>query len=137
MFVRSAVHSFLNVMIVPSGFGCNFLLADWTYSVLFSPETDELASAFECFGHLPPQPFLKVQFPCWVKGVGNGSDSNMPSDRHFANVEKLAFFSFVYSEKDPVIEAYPFEVLPFAPPRTFVPVSPQSPSVQADDNLVV
>jgi len=68
-------------MVMPPSFRSDFLLADWTNSILFSPKADELAATFESFSHLSPQPFLEVQLPGRIEGIASSSDGNVPFDR--------------------------------------------------------
>ena len=126
--VRTAVHSLLNVVVMPPSLRSDFLLADWTDSVLFSPKTYELAAPFEGFCHFALQPFLKVHLPGRIEGIGSRSGGDVPFNRQLTYVEKLTFFPLMLSEENPVVKSYPFEVPSFTPSSPFVAVSPQSPS---------
>src|SRR5229473_2844375 len=71
-----------NVVVVPSRYLGDLLLAHRTYSFLFFPEVTQLPSSREVLCHFDAEAFFKIHFPFRVEGVCFSLDKGMPLDFH-------------------------------------------------------
>ena|SRR2546421_6505487 len=68
--ITAPIDSPHHMMAMPSCEGGNLLVADRTEAMLFSPEMEQLSSAFQLAGHLDSQTLLKVLLPGGVIRIG-------------------------------------------------------------------
>src|SRR5260370_34192325 len=66
-----------NVVVVPSRYLGDLLLAHRTYSFLFFPEVTQLPPSREVLCHFDAEAFFKIHFPFRVAGVSLSLDSAM------------------------------------------------------------
>jgi hypothetical protein len=59
-----------NVVIIPSSYLGDFLLANGTDAVLRLPQADKLPSSSQVIDHFDIETLLKIRLPLRVKGVG-------------------------------------------------------------------
>ncbi len=71
-----------NVVVVPSRYLGDLLLAHRTYAFLFFPKVTQLPSSREVLCHFDAEAFFKIHFPLWVEGVCFSLDKGMPLDFH-------------------------------------------------------
>ncbi len=77
----------------PAKFG-NFLVADWTNTVLLWPQVKQLPPTLEVLFHFQVKTLFKVDFPGRVVRVRSPFDFGMPFNGHTGDVEQLDMAGF-------------------------------------------
>ena len=107
-------------MVVPPGKFGDFLVADWTNTVLFLPQVKQLPPTFEILFHFQIEPLFKVGFPSGVIGVCCPFDFDVPFNSHPGDVEQLGLVGFPIfvlevAAEDPVTTTKGMKVFLFYP----------------------
>ena len=94
-------------MAMPSCEGGDLLVADRTEAMLFSPEMEQLSSAFQLAGHLDSQTLLKVLLPGGVIRIGFPMNFDVALDLDLgrtpqAHLEGFAIAAFGLTAEHPV-----------------------------------
>ena len=77
----------------PGEFG-DFLVTDWTNTVLLLPQVKQLSPTLKVFCHFQAETFFKVDFPGRVIGVRIPFDFDVPFNGHTGDVEQLDLAGF-------------------------------------------
>src|SRR6266700_1105941 len=122
--VRSTINPVDNVMNMPSRFFGDFLVTDWTFSFLPSPESNQLSPVEPALKPLESNPFIKVGFVGWVIRISLPLDKPMPPNGGggcFLEVDgqSFPFLSFYFSGKHPFSFANNVKVFIFHPSSPF------------------
>ena len=105
--ITAPIDSPHHVMAMPSCEGGNLLVADRTETLLFSPELEQLSSAFQLAGHLESQTLLKVLLPGRVIRIGFPMNFDValdldPGRTPQAHLEGFALAAFDLAAAHPV-----------------------------------
>jgi hypothetical protein len=130
------------MVIVPSRKFGNLLVTDWTETVLFFPERDELPFSLQVVHHLDAQAFFKVPFPCWVVRVRIPFDFSVPLYGNCVRVEELDVLCgsilFLYlPTKHPVPLSDGMEVFIFHPSSGFVWMPSFGPLPECSEDRII
>jgi hypothetical protein len=90
-----------DMVVVPAGLGCDWLLAHRTLACLLLPEREKLPLSPERVLHLEGQTPLKIELPCRVKRVCALSYFDMPPDRGSSEIAQIMSFPVDFPKKDP------------------------------------
>ena len=115
-------------MVIPSGYLGDFLLANWTNTVLFFPETEQLSSIFQIIGHFDIKAMFEVGFPLRVERVSFPFYLDVPFEVGVGGLDKGPGFTVIFRLKYPMAVVDGFEVGVFHPWFAFVGVSSFGPS---------
>jgi hypothetical protein len=110
-------------MVIPSGYLGDFLLANWTNTVLFFPETEQLSSTFQIIGHFDIKAMLEVGFPLCVERVSFPFYLDVPFEVGIGGLDEGPGFIIIFSLKYPMAVVDGFEVCVFDPCFAFIGVS--------------
>ena len=118
--ITAPIDSPHHVMAMPSCEGGNLLVADRTETLLFSPEMEQLSSAFQLAGHLESQTLLKVLLPGRVIRIGFPMNFDVALDLDLgrtpqAPLEGFAIAAFGLAAEHPVPLLDVMKVLLFYP----------------------
>ncbi len=131
-----------NVMVMPSRYLGDFLLAHWTYPVLFLPEVPQLPSSRQVLCHFDAKAFFKVHFPGRIERVRLSLDRGMSLDFHIccsSHMDQLlvSFLILNFSGKHPIHCSNRGEIFLFHPGGTFLWVSsPRPPPQLLEDRAI-
>ncbi len=107
------------MVVPPREFG-NFLVADWTNTVLLWPQVKQLPPTLEVLFHFQVKTLFKVDFPGRVIGVRCPFDFGVPFKGHPGDVEQLDLAGFPVfvldlAAADPVTTTNGMEIFLFYP----------------------